>query len=382
MTQKQRKTNMKKTQTMLYKTLHRALSLRRPHNTAGSLTFTAWLIDRLPERLRTNAWQDVAGNVHIDNRTHSDHKTLFVAHVDTVHRKTGANKIRKTTSVWYADGAALGADDGVGCALLMHMLHASVPGYYVFTQGEECGGIGAKHLAEQYPLLLAEFSRAIAFDRRGTDSVISHQGYGRCCSDAFADALSSALNATDDDLMYSPDDTGVYTDTAEFTDIIPECTNVSCGYLHEHSDKEQLDMIHFDRLAKAVLLIDWDALVTDRDPTVPDYKDYGVGKDWWKTYDKKDAERDLWDTSKWGTHVDLTEDETLYECLLDAQQGFLTGVIGMMAESVYPDDPKAAIKFINRSKITDEVITMAMGMVGRNDVDSILCTMFDMAYAE
>jgi hypothetical protein len=131
-----------------------------------------------------------------------------------------------------------------------------------------------------------------------------------------------------------------------------------------------------------VLLIDWDALVTDRDPTVPDYKDYGVGKDWWKTYDKKDAERDLWDTSKWGTHVDLTEDETLYECLLDAQQGFLTGVIGMMAESVYPDDPKAAIKFINRSKITDEVITMAMGMVGRNDVDSILCTMFDMAYAE
>jgi hypothetical protein len=371
---------MKKTQTMLYKTLHRALSLMRPHNSVGTLTFTAWLIDRLPERLRNNAWQDVVGNVHIDNRTHDGHKTLFVAHVDTVHHKTGANKIRKTTSVWYADGAALGADDGVGCALLMHMLHASVPGYYIFTQGEECGGIGSKHIAEQYPLLLAEFSRAIAFDRRGTDSVISHQGYGRCCSDAFADALSAALNATDDDLMYSPDDTGVYTDTAEFVDIIPECTNISCGYLYEHSDREELDMIHFDRLAKAVLLIDWDALVTDRDPTVPDYKDYGVGNDWWKTYDKQDTNK--WDTSKWDTHVDLTEDEMLYECLLDAQQGFLTGVIELISASVYPEDPKAAVKFINRSKITDDVITMAMGMCGHNDVDSILCTMFDMAYAE
>jgi len=247
---------MKKNQTMLYKTLQRALSLMRPHNTMGSLTLTAWLIDRLPERLRGAAWQDTAGNVHIDNRIHDGHKTLFIAHVDTVHRTVGANKIRKTKSVWYADGAALGADDGVGCALLMHMLHASVPGYYVFSQGEECGGVGSKHLAREYPALLGEFDRAIAFDRRGTDSVITHQGYGRCCSDAFGAALAAELNATNDDLMYSPDDTGVYTDTAEFVDIIPECTNISCGYDHEHSDREQLDMIHFDRLASLHTLRD------------------------------------------------------------------------------------------------------------------------------
>ena len=367
---------------MLYKTLQRALSMMRPHNTAATLTFTAWLIDRLPERLRDVAWQDVAGNVHIDNRTHDGHKTLFVSHVDTVHRKTGANTIRKTNSVWYADGAALGADDGVGCALLMHMLHAAVPGYYVFTQGEECGGIGAKHLAKQYPLLLAEFDRAIAFDRKGTDSVISHQGYGRCCSDAFADALSGALNATDDNLMYSPDDTGVYTDTAEFTDIIPECTNVSCGYMYEHTEKEQLDMIHFDQLAKAVLEIDWDGLPTKRDPKLVEYKDYGVGKDWWKTYDKQDSKMTAWPSWQEDDADLLDADEYLYECLLDAQQGFLTGIVTLMAESVYPEEPELAVKFIDRSKLTDETIMLAMNMVGRNDVDSILCTLFDMAYAE
>ena len=396
---------MKKTQTILYKTLHRALSLMRPHKTTGSIMFTEWLIDRLPEGLRDEAWQDTAGNVHVDNRTHdSGHRTLFVAHVDTVHRTVGANKIRKTKSVWYADGAALGADDGVGCALLMHMLHAAVPGYYVFTQGEECGGIGAKHLAKEYPLLLAEFDRAIAFDRRGTDSVITHQGYGRCCSDAFGEALAAELNDTDDDLMYSPDDTGVYTDTAEFVDMIPECTNVSCGYNYEHSDREQLDMIHFDKLAKAVLLIDWDALVTGRDPTVPDPQEEFVGKNWWANYKGPVSptndqygkwDRDAWDTSKWGaapavdlafldeTGTDvLTEDAMLYECLLDAQQGLFTGVIEMMAASVYPEEPEMAVKFINRSKLTDEVITMALGMCGYNDVDSILCTLFDMAYAD
>ena len=381
---------MKKKQTMVYKTLHRALSLMRPHNSMGSIMFTEWLIDRLPERLRDAAWQDTAGNVHIDNRTHDGHKTLFVAHVDTVHRKTGANKVRKTTSTWYADGAALGADDGVGCALLMHMMHAAVPGYYIFTQGEECGGIGSKHIAREYPLLLAEFDRAIAFDRKGTDSVISHQGYGRCCSDAFADALAAELNATDETLMYSADSTGVYTDTAEFTDIIPECTNVSCGYMYEHSDREQLDMIHFDLLAEAVLVIDWDALVTDRDPTIPDPDDVFVGNSWWANYKdgKGSSFMDTHDGAAivpWGSDdsaVMLDEDEFLYECLLDAQQGFLTGVITLMAKSVYPEEPDLAVKFIDRKKLTDEVITMAIGMCGHNDVDSILCTLFDMAYAE
>jgi hypothetical protein len=373
---------MKKKQTMIYKTLHRALSLMRPHNSMGSVMFTEWLIDRLPERLHSAAWQDTAGNVHIDNRTHDGHKTLFVAHVDTVHRTTGANKVRKTTAIWYADGAALGADDGVGCALLMHMIHAAVPGYYVFTQGEECGGIGAKHLAAQYPLLLKEFDRAIAFDRRGTDSVISHQGYGRCCSDAFADALAAELNATDETLMYSADNTGVYTDTAEFTEIIPECTNISCGYMYEHSEREQLDMIHFDLLAEAVLVIDWDGLVTDRDPTIPDKEDAFVGNTWWANYKDSVAKNPA--VSAWGADDVglLDEDEFLYECLLDAQQGFMLGLVEMMSKSVYPEEPELAVKFIDRNKLTDEAITMALGMCGHNDVDSILCTLFDMAYAE
>ena len=31
-------------------------------------------------------------------------------------------------------------------------------------------------------------------------------------------------------LLYATDPTGIFTDTANFVDIIPECTNISCGY--------------------------------------------------------------------------------------------------------------------------------------------------------
>lgn len=371
---------------ILHKTLARALSLARPHASVTTMEFTTWIFKHLPKHLLGAAWLDEASNLHIDARTQDHHRTLFTAHVDTVHRAAGPNKIRKTATKWYADGAALGADDGVGCALLMHLIHAGVPAYYIFTQGEECGGIGAKHLAKEHQDLLSQFDRAVAFDRKGTDSVISHQGWGRCCSDAFAQGLADALNATNDNLMYSPDDTGVYTDTAEFTDIIPECTNVSCGYYFEHTAKEELDMIHFDQLAAAIVQIDWDTCPTERDPKAVEYKDesYDTYMSKWNTMST------MWDTkdikghdSSYLTGLNFThQEEELYEALLDAEVGFKQPLVTLMAESVYPEDCKLAKKFINRGKLTPEAMRDAIKMLGVADPDAILATLFDAAYAE
>lgn len=384
--------------TILYKTLNKALHLARPHGSTTTERYTKWLRGQLPAHLGADpalVWRDALGNLHVDNRDDMSHRSLFIAHVDTVHRVEGNNRILKTDKKWFADGAALGADDGVGNALLMHMLHAGVPGYYIFSQGEECGGLGAKHIAKAYPDLLVQFDRAIAFDRKGTDSVISHQGWSRCCSDVFAQALSDALNDTDAtmELMYSPDDTGVYTDTAEFTDSIPECTNISCGYMHEHTQKEELDIGHFDRLAAAVLLVAWDDLPVHRDPTVKEYKSYAG-------YDKWDDWRDKWYLNydkhegldvKDGIEYDYSKldeldanslDCYLYECLEDAKQGFPNGLIEMMAESVYPEDPGMARKFIDRNRMTDAVLDEAIEMVGICDVDTVLSTVFDAAYVD
>jgi hypothetical protein len=251
---------------VLMRTLAYALSMKRPHEGVGERNLLGYILLNRPGDSR---WTfDTAGNLHIDMCSEKTHRTLFVAHVDTVHHKDGYNKIRMTESVWYAHGSQLGADDGAGVAMLMHLMTEGVPGHYVFTLGEECGGIGSSALVKAMPQMFKRFDRAIAFDRRGTTSVISHQSMGRCCSDEFAEALSAAL--TTDELMYMPDDTGVYTDTAEFVDLVSECTNISVGYEREHSDEEAQDILHLQALAEQCVRLAWDELPVVRDPNEPD----------------------------------------------------------------------------------------------------------------
>jgi len=272
-------------------------SYKRKHN---SQTETQWLDEvLLPHLDAYEYWVDDVGNIHIDNRKTTSSRTLFTAHVDTVHNTegrqlvesvsvNGVNTLRLTpppygTPAEYTSNC-LGADDTAGVLMLLHLLKSNVPAYYIFTRGEECGGVGAGHLAEHHKDLLAEFDRAVAFDRRGTSSVITHQMVGRTCSDKFAEALSDALGT--DTLMYAPDDTGSYTDTAEFIDVIPECTNISVGYEREHSANETLNLDHFLDLLNHVATINWDILPVERDPTAVDPKeDYNYGyADWGNDY--------------------------------------------------------------------------------------------------
>jgi len=310
---------------------------------------------------------------------------LFIAHVDTVHREVGANKIRKTKAMWYADGAPLGADDGAGVAMLMHMIHSGINGYYIFSQGEECGGIGAKFVSKDVNLL-SQFDRAIAFDRRGIDSVISHQGWGRCASDTFCQALADELNMTDANLMYMPDDTGVYTDTAEFVDTIPECTNISVGYNSEHSQQESLNIHHFELLSQAVLQVNWDKLPTDRDPSEPEYKSYKYdtgGTAWWAQYDTK-ANRDLEQSkyfSKWEDD-EYWQTEDLLDALYDAMVGHHDFLLEQISEAVYPEQPDLALRFLDRRLLTDELLQEALVQARTYDATTVLCTLFDAIHCE
>ena len=269
--------------------LKHVFSYKRKHN---SQTERQWLdAVLLPHLDAYEYWVDDVGNIHIDNRKTTSSRTLFTAHVDTVHNTegrqlvesvsvNGVNTLRLTpppygTPAEYTSNC-LGADDTAGVLMLLHLLKSNVPAYYIFTRGEECGGVGAGHLSNSHKDLLAEFDRAVAFDRRGTSSVITHQMVGRTCSDKFAEALSDALGT--DTLMYAPDDTGSYTDTAEFIDVIPECTNISVGYEREHSANETLNLDHFIDLLNHVATINWDILPVERDPALVEFDtfyDYG-----------------------------------------------------------------------------------------------------------
>ena len=263
------------------------LETRRQHNSEGEASF----IERFILPLGAVPYLNPKGETiaYVVDNTHGHSKVLWSSHIDTMHRKPKEGTSDSLTQeVWVSDdGVAfvtdtadcLGADDGAGMYLMFNMIMRDVAGTYIFHRGEEIGCWGSGEMAEHHKDWLKGFTHAIAFDRRGTTSIITHQRGERCCSEALSEQLASLF-----DMRYESDPTGVYTDTAEYMDIIPECVNVSIGYDSEHSHFETLDTNHVFALRDAICALDWDkiTLVAERDPTKREYKEPSYGS--WGTW--------------------------------------------------------------------------------------------------
>lgn len=230
--------------------------------------------------------EDKMGNLSVEIGVRGkDHNTLFSCHMDTVHFKEeilslGISKknyekgdgyvfafTRGALGGWHPE--ILGADDKLGIYALLQLIKNNTPGLYIFHVGEEKGGIGSKWIAENKPDLVKDIKRAIAFDRRGTTDVIGEQRGSPCCSKDFGIALAARLNAfMPPKNKYTSGAIGTFTDTASYTKLIPECTNISCGYYNEHTSSEHFDLYwYLDSLLPAILKMNWETLPTVRDPT-------------------------------------------------------------------------------------------------------------------
>lgn len=202
-------------------------------------------------------------------------RTIFASHLDTVSKvHEPVTHVLDGFTIKTDGTTTLGADDKAGVTILTWMMKNKISGLYYFFIGEEVGCIGSSAAAKSGDF--KDYDRIISFDRRATTSIITHQSWSRCCSDAFADAFCDELNKSG--LSYVKDDGGVYTDSAEFVDIIPECTNVSVGYYKEHTFNESQDIEHLVKLANACLKVDWENLPTKRDPLVYEAKEYKTSK--------------------------------------------------------------------------------------------------------
>lgn len=204
---------------------------------------------------------------------------LFSCHTDTVARKEGYQKVHVKGDGFLGlhssekyKGKVLGGDDTVGVYLMCEMIKKKIPGLYIFHAGEELGGVGSRWLAKYNPGLVKGIKHAIAFDRRDYRHVITHMGSTRVCSDAFAKAFAAELNKGG--LEYAPDDTGLFTDTRAYSELIPECTNISVGYFDAHGSDEIVDLRFLAALKNAILNVDWDKLPCERNPNVTEYKTY------------------------------------------------------------------------------------------------------------
>ena len=210
-------------------------------------------------------------------------RTAFTSHLDTAC-KSQVKVVHKIDGMMIrTDGKSiLGADDKAGVTILLYMIEKNVSGLYCFFVGEEVGCIGSGFASRDKSF--KEYDRMISFDRRGTESIITHQSSSRCCSDKFANELSKEYSKFGMNLKL--DDTGVYTDSAEFTSVIPECTNISVGYYQEHTHNESQDILHLIKIANSSTKVNWESLPTERDTKVTDYKN----NNWGTTYNRYDSE--------------------------------------------------------------------------------------------
>ncbi len=194
---------------------------------------------------------------------------LWSCHTDTVHNKQGQQKIEyifhKTTGEMFLQTATspktdcLGADDTVGVWLMIQMIKANIPGLYIFHRAEEVGGKGSAWVADKNKDALKGIKYAIAFDRKGEKSIITYQRSKRCCSDEFAKSLADQLG-----MSHECDTGGSFTDTASYVDLVPECTNISSGYINAHCWDEATNVDYLFRLRDSLLKLDVSKLVEKR----------------------------------------------------------------------------------------------------------------------
>jgi peptidase M28-like protein len=256
------------------------LSYRRPARSATEEEFISRYIDTVP-----GIYSDHYGNRILLS---PGSKVIISCHTDSVHRMEGQQRVTVSR-----DGIAsldkretvsncLGADDAAGIYAALRMIAAQVPATFVFHRDEESGGRGSAWLARTYGEWLRQFDICLALDRRGTQDVIVTQSYGLCASERFAESLASQLG-----MGHYPAD-GIFTDSANYTELIPECSNLSVGYRREHTRDETLDLGYLELVTRALIGVDWERVAVARTP----------GDDGFDAWDDTDDELDglsLWD---------------------------------------------------------------------------------------
>ena len=280
---------MKKKDNIILETFLRLTNKTYPYGTEDGLVENMIACGLFPNDLE----KDKNGNYFYKI---GDSRTVFASHLDTVCREQTSVTHTFDGDLIKTDGkTTLGADDKAGVTILLHLMRNKIPGLYYFFIGEEVGCIGSG-LAAKSGDFNGKYDRIISFDRKDVGSVITYQSSSRCCSDTFADALALQLNKSGYGLSYKKDDGGVYTDSAEFVDIIPECTNLSVGYYKEHTVNESQNIKHLEKLAEACLKVDWENLPTKRDPSKTEYKSYNYGArtKTYETYDSSYSGRSSW----------------------------------------------------------------------------------------
>ena len=271
----------------------------------------------------------------------------FASHHDTVHRTEGLQQLVVTSNVVsVADTAissCLGADCTTGVWLMLGMIEAGIEGVYVVHAAEEVGCVGSSALVKDNPYWLTGIDAVISFDRYGDTSVITHQMGKRTASSEFATSFADAVDLPQ--LIADPN--GSYTDSNEYADVVPECTNISVGYYGQHSVNETQDLEFADLLMYKLCAADWSKLVIARDPSLYEsqYEDDNYwSRNWSRLYDEVSSP-DMSDDYDRESIISLIENNTCAVADMLIKMGMTAD---LLAEEVGVDDSRYINDYVNR----------------------------------
>jgi hypothetical protein len=331
------------------KDLIEILTWCRGAGTQSEALFVKKFIQTIP-----NSWTDDYGNVHLT--IGKDPTILWSCHTDTVTRKEGMQNVK-----WIGkgllglnnaqQGQCLGADNGAGLWIMLELIKAEKPGHYVFHRDEEIGGIGSSFIAKNQYLIPDSIMAAIAMDRCGRQDIITHQGFSRCCSDDFAKSLQAQLP-----MGMMPDDTGVFTDTANYVDFVGECTNLAVGYERNHGPSETLDVYHVRRLRDSLVALDIDKLVFKREPGEVEYSDYGsmYGHGGYHTFGSSTSPNTHGGTELWENDPAIQDWLKRRDAEDNGEESAPFGERSITLEEMVSEAPDVAARLISELGVTDD----------------------------
>lgn len=134
-------------------------------------------------------------------------------------------------------------DDRLGIYIILNILSVGYKPSIIFTDLEECGGIGAKELVKKFPICPFKINFMIELDRQGYNDAV----YYTCGNKEFQEYINSF---------------GFETQIGTFTDclVIGEAwdiaaVNLSCGYNWEHTIYEYAHMTWAEETENKVIEI-------------------------------------------------------------------------------------------------------------------------------
>lgn len=181
-------------------------------------------LDKVADYVGKYSWLVVPKN--------SKNKVCLVAHIDTVFENRFETKtILKEDSVWSSPQGICG-DDRCGIYALMRIYDAlpeeSKP-YLLFTDGEECGGVGAREASIIFDEELKNVTYFIELDRQGSEDMVFYNNESK----KFREYIGEY---------------GFVESIGSFSDItilgrnFEKCSvNLSVGYYNQHSLHETIN---------------------------------------------------------------------------------------------------------------------------------------------